>query len=160
MKIHVTTCKHRFHAACFKKVKTDSCPCCRASTICPSTIGKLKAEIKQTSKDYKEEIKRSKCHQRVMRQEIKWIKERLIINKKKVKNHCNGSVIDTSPEIILYGERQWLTNCHESFRRRQQDIIDYRSIYKININKHALEVKFYDDLMKKQKETLNVLLCN
>jgi hypothetical protein len=42
-KIHVTECNHEFHDMCLKKVKTNTCPCCRAVI---SDISEIISEIR------------------------------------------------------------------------------------------------------------------
>ena len=46
--IHETSCGHKFHKMCFKKVKSNTCPCCRGDVlqdVC-TVISNLRSEIK------------------------------------------------------------------------------------------------------------------
>jgi gluconate kinase len=50
-KIHTTSCNHKFHEMCFKKVKNGACPCCRA--IIPLGIAIVISNIKTEIRDVK-----------------------------------------------------------------------------------------------------------
>jgi 5'-deoxynucleotidase YfbR-like HD superfamily hydrolase len=141
-------------------VKANTCPCCRASTICP--IKEVKAEIKQISKEYKEKMKESKSNLFNLKQSLKWFKELETKKKKSLKEHYNSYVIDmdTSSELYVYGEEKWLINCHEYITRKQEEIRDYERVYLVKSNQYPLMVRFYDDLLKEKNEILNVLSCN
>jgi hypothetical protein len=50
-KIHTTSCNHKFHEMCFKKVKNSACPCCRA--VIPQGIAIVISNIKTEIRDVK-----------------------------------------------------------------------------------------------------------
>lgn len=57
-KIHTTSCNHKFHEMCFKKVKEGACPCCRA--IIPQGIAIVISNIKTEIRDVKSALTMNK----------------------------------------------------------------------------------------------------
>jgi hypothetical protein len=146
-KIHITACKHSFHAMCLNKVKGGTCPCCRAVLDeNKKKIAKIKDEIKLINEYFIRDKKRGK-------ELISEKKKQTILLKKKQKEQEK----DLKDGVLINNEVWIIARKEEIVKTKDEMIKAFASIIIIE-SRYPIMMAHYEDLLREKKNTLSALL--
>jgi hypothetical protein len=146
-KIHITACKHSFHAMCLNKVKGGTCPCCRAVLDeNKKKIAKIKDEIKLINEYFIRDKKRGK-------ELISEKKKQTILLKKKQKEQEK----DLKDGVLINNE-VWIIARKEEIVKTKYEISDLVANTHYFESRYPMMIKAYNDLLREEWIILNALL--
>jgi len=145
-KIHITACKHSFHAMCLNKVKGGTCPCCRAVLDeNKKKIAKIKDEIKLINEYFIRDKKRGK-------ELISEKKKQTILLKKKQKEQEK----DLKDGVLINNE-VWIIARKEEIVKTKYEISDLVANTHYFESRYPMMIKAYNDLLREEWSSLNAL---